>query len=235
MQYFLTTIVIITGLVINEKINKKKETHLNFDHMQESSFQKFAKFFGKTTPKDEEYMNKLNAIFDLIVNQKEEKISEITKKSNCATKEECVLKIRYLKNKKMLDDYYIDVPNDEILKCNKEDQALIDKYKPYIYHSHLQINEIASVIPNKRYEGIEALREQVYKDLTYLDKKNLLNGIKIDTIDRKLIYYTIEKRKQPEGYETVHCPNCGALNDVEVNGKVRCDYCKTIIKGSAVE
>ena len=29
-----------------------------------------------------------------------------------------------------------------------------------------------------------------------------------------------------------HCKNCGALNDVEVTGKTRCRYCKSIVIGS---
>ena len=161
-------------------------------------------------------------------------IKKIAKSSNC-TLEECVLKIKYLKNKRLLGDYYIDTSNMKLLPCNEEDQKLLDKYKPYIYRSHLQINEIANLISNKGYKNIHELRDEVYNELNYLDDKGLLNGIKIDNVDRVIIYYTIEKRKNVSNYESVHCPNCGAINDVEVSNKVRCGYCKTIIKGSEYE
>ena len=235
MEYVVSAILIALALYILTIVKKKKEKMLNWDHIKEDSYQNFAKFFDIAEPTDTDFVNKLNNIYSLIVNKKEKSIEKITKQSGCTTQEECIVKIRYLKNKRLLDDYYIDIPHDEILMCTKEDQKLLEKYKPFIYHSHLQINEIANVIPNRQFEGIQELKEHIYNDLTYLDKKNLLNGIKIDTIDRKIIYYTIEKKKTHEGYETIHCPNCGALNDVEITGKTRCEYCNTIVKGTECE
>ena len=209
-----------------EKIDRK--------HVNEESYQNYAKFYGNTVPCDKEFNNKLDIIYKLIIKDNESDIKKIAKKSNC-TLEECVLKIKYLKNKRLLGDYYVDTNNFKLLPCSLEDQKLLDKYKPYIYGSHLQINEIANLISNKGYKDIHELRDEVYNELNYLDDNGLINGIKIDDIDRKIIYYTVEKKKENSSYESIHCPNCGAINDVEISGKVRCGYCKTIIKGSEYE
>jgi len=211
--------------VKNVKIDKK--------HVNEESFQNYAKFYGNTIPRDKEFDDKLNIILSLI-NSKECNIKKIAEKSNC-TLEECVLKIKYLKNKRLLGDYYVDTNNFVLLPCSEEDQRLLDKYKPYIYGSHLQVKEIANLVSNKGYKDIQELENEVFEELLYLDKKGLINGIKIDDVDRKIIYYTIEKRKIDSNYESIHCDNCGAINDVEVNGKVRCGYCNSIIKGSKYE
>ena len=220
--------------VILKEIRKYRYSCINYNHVNEESFQKYAKFYGNTVPKDEKFDIKLNTIYELITKNKESDIKKIADSSDC-TLEECVLKIKYLKNKRLLGDYYIDTSNMKLLPCNLEDQKLLDKYKPFIYRSHLQINEIANLISNKGYKSINELRDEVYNELNYLDDKGLLNGIKIDDVDRVIIYYTIEKRKVVSNYESIHCPNCGAINDVEVSGKVRCGYCKTIIKGSEYE
>lgn len=237
MKDFLELIFYISlflGLLIYailKEIRRYKYSCINYDHVNEESYQNYAKFYGNTVPKDEEFNNKLDNIYSLIKNSRETDIKKIAKSSNC-TLEECVLKIRYLKNKRLLGDYYVDTSNFKVLPCSIEDQKLLDKYKPFIYRSHLQINEIANLISNKGYKNIHELRDEVYNELNYLDDKGLLNGIKIDDIDRAIIYYTLEKKKSVSNYESIHCPNCGAINDVEVKSKVRCGYCKTIIKGS---
>ena len=227
-------VIWVIVLIIKSIYDELKDVKLDMEHINEESYLRYAKFYGNTIPTDLEFNTKVNKIYELITKDKESDIKKIAKSSNC-TLEECVLKIRYLKNKKLLEYYYIDTNNFMLLKCSSEDQKLIEKYKPYIYGSHLQINEIANMVSNKGYKDIHELRDEVYNDLVYLDKKGLLNGIKIDDIDRKIIYYTIEKRKFSDSYESVHCPNCGAINDVEVSSKVRCGYCKTIIKGSKYE
>ena len=230
----ILSISFFLGLLIYtvlKEIRKYRYSCINYDHVNEESYQNYAKFYGNTVPSDEEFNSKLNTIYDLIKKNEETDIKVIAKNSNC-TLEECVLKIKYLKNKRLLGDYYIDTSNMKLLPCSVEDQKLLDKYKPFIYRSHLQINEIANLISNKGYKSINELRDEVYNELNYLDDKGLLNGIKIDDVDRVIIYYTIEKKKVVSNYESVHCPNCGAINDVEVRSKVRCGYCKTIIKGS---
>ena len=157
-------------------------------------------------------------------------IREIANKSNC-TELECILKIKYLKNKRMLGDYFIDTTNHLLVPCSQSDQLLLDRYKPYIYHSHLQVDEIAAQISNPNQLSIIDLRNQVFHELNYLDNKYLLNGVLIDDVDRTITYYTIEKKKEVKGLVTSHCPNCGALNDVQIGGKARCTYCGTIIVG----
>lgn len=229
--FAIGTVVFLIIMVFNSFKAEKVRLKFNKKHLGEDSYKRYAKFYGDIVPTDEEYMDKLSSIYKLINTDKITDINLIAKNSNC-TLEECVLKIRYLKNKKLIENYYIDTSNFVLLPCSVEDQKLLDKYKPYIYASHLQIDEIANYVANKGYKTINELREDVFNDLVYLNKKGLINGIKIDEIDRRIIYYTIEKRKINDGLETVHCPNCGALNDVSTVGKVRCGYCNTIIKGS---
>ena len=125
--------------------------------------------------------------------------------------------------------------NLKLIHCSKEDQALIDKYKPYIYGTHQQIGEFFNLIPWASGISGDEQRKKILEELKYLDENNLINGVKIDDVDGKLIYYTLEKRKTVYNQETVHCPNCGALNDVEITGKVRCAYCKSIVMGSAAK
>ena len=236
MEIMLTIIfcclMIFLGIFAYIRDNAPEE--LNFDHINEDSFQRYAKFFGTNVPSDDAFINKLNSIYCLIVNEKIMDLDIISKRSNCSL-EETVLKIRYLKNKRMLGDYYIDTVNKVLIPCNNDDQKLLEIYKPFVYGSHLQIDDIANVLPNKDYLDIKTMRKKVYDDIKYLYDKDLINGIKLDEIDKKIIYYTIEKRKKNEGYETVHCPNCGALVDVEITSKARCSYCGTIVLGTGVD
>lgn len=228
---FLVSALLGLGICYVLKVIRETRYHnIDYKHVNEESFQRYAKFYGNTFPSDKDFNEKLNSIYN-IIKSGESDINKIAKNSNC-TLEETVLKIRYLKNKRLIGDYYVDTNNLLLLPCTKEDEELLEKYKPYVYGSHLQINEIANLIPNKGYKSTNELRDEVFKELLYLDNKGLINGIKIDDIDRKIIYYTIEKRKVSESYESIHCPNCGAINDVEITGKVRCGYCKSIIKGT---
>ena len=198
--------------------------------MSEQSYQRYAKFYGQLVLKDTEYIKKLKTIYNLIVNQKKESIIEIAQLSKC-TEEESILKIRYLKNKRKIGDYYIDYENKCIFPCSKEDQKLLQKYKVYIYRNHYQIDEIAVRLPGSTLENLESIKQQVFQELEYLDKKGLLNGIKLDPIDQKIIYYSIEKHKKEKDMVSINCENCGALNDVNRGGKVRCEYCGSIIEG----
>ena len=232
---FSYLLVIIFFAVIIFCIRKGSNSNIQLDtsHINEDSFQRYAKFFGSYIPTDDEFIKKLNSIYIAVIKEHDTKISSIAKKSKCST-EECVLKIRYLKNKRVLGDFYIDTLHDELVMCSEEDSNLIEKYKPYIYHSHLQIDEIANILPNKEYLDINAMRDKVFEELNYLDNKGLLNGLIIDDVDKKITYYTIEKKKTNSGFESVHCPNCGALCDVQIDGKSRCNYCNSIVNGSGV-
>ena len=203
---------------------------LNREHVNENSFQNYAKFYGEVIPSEKDFDQKLNCIYNLIVNQHVDDIQKIMELSQCSLTE-TVLKIRYLKNKKMIGDYYIDTVHMKLVPCSLEDEKLLEKYKPYIYAMHIQIDEMVPLIQNPERLNVSSLRNQIFRELTYLDKKGLLNGLKIDDIDGTILYYSIEKRKVFSDHETIHCPNCGALNDVDVMGKCRCGYCGTILVG----
>lgn len=225
---FVSIIVILIG---SKKGNNRFSTRIDINHINENSFQNYAKFYGEIYPHEEEFDTKLNTIYTLINNNGERDIIKIAESSSCQIPE-CVIKINYLKNKRLINNLYIDTNNLKLISCSEEDQKLIDKYKPYIYGSHTQIADFASQLPNPDNLTAEELRKKALEELIYLNKKNLINGIKIDDIDGIITYYTLEKRKTVNNMETVHCKNCGALNDVEITGKTRCSYCKSIVIGS---
>lgn len=224
----IVIIILITIIILSKR---KKTRKIDINHINENSFQKYAKFYGEIYPHEEDFDTKLNTIYTLITNNGERDIKRIAELSSCQIPE-CVIKIKYLKNKRMIDDLYIDTNNLVLIKCSEEDQKLIDKYKPYIYGSHTQIADFAALLPNPDNLEIDDLRKKALEEIKYLNNNNLINGIKIDDIDGIITYYTLEKRKNVNNMETVHCKNCGALNDVEVTGKTRCGYCKSIVIGS---
>ncbi len=236
-SYIIIILVLLLIIVVGylaiyfSKWKSNSNKIIKNEHVNEDSFQNYAKFYGETIPHDEVFKKKLNKICFLITKQKMTDINKIATLSNC-TLPECILKIKYLKNKRLIDDLYIDTNNMELLPCTLDDQELLDKYKPYIYGSHSQISDIITTLPNPEHLSIIDFKKKVLDDLIYLDKKDLLNGVKIDDIDGSIIYYTIEKRKTVHNRETVHCNNCGALNDVEITGKTRCGYCNSIVVGS---
>ena len=205
---------------------------IDINHVNEDSFQRFAKFYGETYPHEEKFDAKLNKIYLLIKKKGERDIKKIAEESFC-TIPECVIKIKYLRNKRLIEGLYIDTNNLKLIHCSLEDQALIDKYKPYIYGTHTQVNDFFSLVPWEPGLSEEEQKKKILEEIKYLDKKGLINGVKVDDVDGRIIYYSLEKRKTVYNRETVHCPNCGALNDVEITGKTRCSYCKSIIIGSA--
>ena len=208
--------------IFGDKIDKK--------HVNEDSFQKYAKFYGSIIPSDENFDKQLSMIYDYIANKKVYDIKVISEKTYCNLTE-CILKIKYLKNKRLIGEFYIDTINNLLVPCSVAEQRLIDKYKPYIYNSHLQIKDMAGVIHNPGNLSFDKLCDTIFEELNYLDERGLLNGLRIDDVDRTIFYYSIEKKKTSSDLVTDHCPNCGALNDVNVDGKIRCSYCKNIIKG----
>lgn len=197
--------------------------------INEKSFQNYAKFYGVMIPIDEEFNKKLNKIHRLIVVDKVDDIHFIAKDTGC-TYEECILKIKYLKNKRAIGDYYIDHINGVIRKCNKKDLELLNKYKPYIYgKNHLQINEIAARMPKTTIYNLKEKEKEIIKELKYLYEKDLINGIILDEVDGKITYYSVEKRLKKDTV-SITCENCGAINDVTRGGKTRCGYCGLIIE-----
>lgn len=172
---------------------------------------------------------KLSIITDYIVNKKEKDIEKIAKVAGCYY-DDCLLKIDYLKNKRIIGNLYIDTKNGIINDWSEEDEELLKKYQGFIYGTHRQIKEIATKMPGAEIKNLDAVEEKAFQDLCYLDDKHLLNGINIHRVNRKIIYYTIEKHKKEKNYITMNYPNCGAIKDVDHHGKTRCDYYKTIIE-----
>lgn len=223
VKCILIGILIVIMLYIAGKKTYKKGNINNW------SYQRYAKFMGLDEFTDNDFDKKIRTIEHLINNEGEINIKEISRKSNCYY-EECIIKIKYLMNKRRISNMYIDNTNKTLTKCSIEDEKLLRKYTPFIYRKHLQINDIASRMPGASIDNIENIREQVYKDLIYLDDKNLLNGIIVDRVDRYLRYYSVEKHEIEKNYVSMNCRNCGGLNEVPRGGKKRCEYCETIIE-----
>ena len=212
------------------KSNVNKNPSLDTSRVNQESFQKYAKFYGDYYPTDDRFDIKLYRVYSFIVDKHMTDIKKISEMSLCSLPGTIVM-IKYLKNKRYIGDYYIDTINNILLPCTEEDQALLEKYSPFIYGAHIQIDDMITRMPGVCGKNMHEVRKQIFEDLKYLNSKNLLNGIKFDEIDGSIIYYTVEKRKTYRNVETVHCPNCGALNDVDINEKSRCGYCSTIIVG----
>lgn len=220
---------IITTIQNKKQINETFNVIKNNEKISEFSFQKYAKFYGDTVLFDNEFNYKINKIYDLIINKKYTNIEEIANESHC-TIDECILKIKYLKNKRIIGDYYINHITKEIKKCSKEDKALLNKYVPYIYGQHFQIDEIATHLPGTTIKTKKKVEDQIYKDLKYLYDKDLINGLIINDVDRTIKYYSVEKKLKAKDYVTMQCEHCGALNDVRRGNKTRCEYCNSIIE-----
>ena len=204
-------------------------------NISEPSYQRYAKFYGNTLPTEQDFINKLKIIYQAIVKNKETDIKKIARQANC-TYIDCILKIRYLKNKRKLADYYyIDEVNGIINKCSKEDQKLLKKYKLYIYNNHFQIDEIASKLPEARMKNQKELQEEVFKELCYLDDKDLINGIILNKVDGTITYYNTKEKGNKSDKITVTCQNCGAPNKVNRGGKTWCSYCGTIVEDKSLE
>ena len=189
---------------ISSNYKRISQQPINVKHVNENSFQRFAKFYDETYPHEEKFDAKLNQIYILITKNGERDIQKIAELTSCKLPE-CVIKIKYLKNKRL----------------------------PYIYGSRAQVEDFYQQVPWEAGLSEEAQKKKILEEIKYLADKGLIIGVKVDDIDGRIIYYSIEKRKTVYNRETTHCPNCGALNDVEITGKTRCDYCKGIVMGSA--
>ena len=117
------------------------------DSVNEWSYKRFARFYDVVEFNDKEFEEKLSKIEWLINMENCTDINFIAQDTNC-TYEECIIKIRYLKNKRIIGDYYIDTVEGKIYKCSSEDTELLCKYKPYIYNFHYQIDDIVLKMPN---------------------------------------------------------------------------------------
>ena len=214
---------------------KKKNTEINNSQtINEESYQKYAKFYEHAIPADILFEKKMNSIYQSVVNEKQRDIKKIAAKANCSY-EECILKIRYLKNKRRIGDLHIDHVNGKLLPCTEEESQLLNKYKSFIYYSHLTIAEMASRMPGASIANLDKYKEKVFNELKYLCDEGLINGVKLNGVDKEILYYTVEKRKKDKDLISIRCENCGAINDVNRGSKTRCEYCDTILEDKTVE
>ena len=193
--------------------------------ISKNSFNNFSKYFADKEDEDDQdeftFEAKLQKIYDLILNEKVTDLNFITKESGCGTLEECVLKIRYLENKRIIENHYIDLNSKTVKKCSIEDEKLLQKYCGFIYNQHLQIDEITLKLPTTTNKNYHQEKERVYQEILYLYDKYLLNGIRLNKVDRYISYYTIDKKRQKLDVTMIKCPNCGANNELKRYTKVR--------------
>ena len=236
-------IIVITGLIffiislslLSNIRTKKKYTNINRNQsITQESYQRYAKFYEHAIPADILFEKKMNIIYQSIVNEKKRDIKKIAAKANCSY-DECILKIRYLKNKRQIGDLHIDHINGKLLPCTEEESKLLSKYKPFLYYNHLTISEMASRLPGASIANLEKYKEQVFNELKMLYDKDLINGVKLNEVDKEILYYTVEKRKKEQDFISMRCGNCGAINDVNRGGKTRCEYCNTIMEDNTIE
>lgn len=232
MLEIITIIVLVLILIIvfvlfgiDNKVNLFKKRY-STKHINEISFQKYAKFYGTTIPKGERFNKKVDKVLILVNKQKEKSIAKIAEVIKC-DEDYTITLLRYLKNKRLIEDKVIDLKTKEIYNCTKEDSNLLEKYSPFIYNSHLQINEMIPLLINKEKIDESDLRKEIITELSYLDNKMLLNGIRFSKSEEKIIYYSVEKKKiEKVGIEIVVCPNCGAITYKKLeDDSVNCDYC----------
>lgn len=232
----LVLIFVFLIITIAEIIMRMREKIIfsKLDNISQISFQRFARFYGEIVLSDDNFNNKISKILEAVNKNKERDINKIADFSGC-TYDECILKIRYLKKKRKINDYYyVDYENGIIKPCSEEDRKLIIKYRPYIL-KHCSVEEIARKMPNARLDNLDEIKEQILNELDYLDAKNLVNELNIDKVDKKIIYYTVEKHKKEKDYISIDCESCGALNDVPRNGKTKCEYCDRIIEDKSIK
>lgn len=198
-------------------------------HISEWSYQRFARFFGVRVFPDPRFNEKLEIIKKCITEKGIERLDEIATESGSSV-DEVIMKIRYLRNKRILDDIYIDRYNKLVRKCNLEDKEIFKKYEELIYVNHYSIREIAEKVPNYYNKPFTIIVEDVYKDIKFLYDKCIINGVRLDDERKEIIYYTIEKKKKEEKYATINCPKCGSLVDVLKKNSAHCDYCGTIVE-----
>lgn len=230
MNELLLFIMIAILIYVIDHLSKNSIKSLNKNkRITDISYQKYAKFYGEEAHIDDEFKYKLKKIYNMIIKDKCEDLLKIAKESNC-TYDECIIKIKYLKNKKYLEDYYIDNLSKTIKKCEGKDRELLSKYNKFIFKKHSQIDDIVTQMPNARIDNKDIVREEVIRDLKYLIDKSLITGVSINEIDNKLVYYSVEKHKKDGKVVYMDCPHCGSLNEVPIGSKKRCEYCETILE-----
>ncbi len=226
-------VVVVAAAVIAFLLFKKKKEPMSPSiikgkNVSEWSYQRFCLFYGSMVLPDKNFKSKLESIKKSIVEDKLQNIDEIAMKAGCSF-DECILKIRYLKNKRIIGDYAIDLLNRKIRECTLEETKMLEKYHDLIYVKHYQIEEMATEVPNYHNMPVAILKEDILRDIKYLNDKMLINGITFKENEKRIVYYTIEKNKREETHKTKNCPKCGALVGVPNNGQGKCLLCGTIV------
>ena len=202
---------------LKKLFKKKKEITLGETkakeevHLSEWSYQRFARFLGERVFPDIERLDEIASIAGCTVN-------------------EVIMKIRYLRNKRVLDNIYIDRYNKLVRECTPQDIEIFKKYEDLIYVNNYSIREIAEKVPNYYNKPFTIIIEDVYKDIKFLYDRCIINGVRLDDERKEIIYYTIEKKKKEEKYVTLNCPKCGSLVDVLKKNSAHCDYCGAIVE-----
>ena len=134
------------------------------------SYQRFCSFYNYTVFVEPNFENEIKKILELIEEKKERNIKTIAKESGCSI-QSCIFKIRYLKNKRWLDEkFYVDSHSDEIKECSEEDINLIDKYYEMVYQKNYSIDEIVKELSKNSELEVpkELIKEKAYEELKYL-------------------------------------------------------------------
>lgn len=180
----------------------------------------------KQATTEPEFINEAGHIKKMIVEEKYEDIREIGERLSL-TSTDCIKRIDYLRKcVNELNGYYLDYYHKTIKKCSPEEYKLLDKYVGYVYNDKLQIDQIAHLMRRTSTDDIYILKTQIKKDIKYLISKELVDGIKYDEKEDKIIRYN----KKNSDLISIPCPACGAINDVNEGRKAHCKYCNAIIK-----
>lgn len=180
----------------------------------------------KQATTEPEFINEAGHIKKMIVEEKYEDIREIGERLSL-TSTDCIKRIDYLRKcVNELNGYYLDYYHKTIKKCSPEEYKLLDKYVGYVYNDKLQIDQIAHLMRRTSTDDIYILKTQIKKDIKYLISKELVDGIKYDEKEDKIIRLNLKNNS----LISEKCPSCGAVNDVKEGRKAHCKYCNAIIK-----
>lgn len=180
----------------------------------------------KQSTTEPKFKEEAERIKKMIVEDKYEDINEIKEKLSL-TSTDCIKRIDYLRKcTNELPGYYLDYYRKTIKKCTETEYKLLDKYVGYIYNDKLQIDQIAEQIRRTSTDDLYIIKSQIKKDIKYLISKELVDGIKYDEKEDKIIRHSLKN----SNLISEKCPSCGAVNDVKEGRKSHCKYCNAIIK-----
>ena len=209
-------LIIIVGIC--KIIRTKKDTSI-----KKVTYEEHLQKQATTEP---EFINEAGHIKKMIVEEKYEDIREIGERLSL-TSTDCIKRIDYLRKcVNELNGYYLDYYHKTIKKCSPEEYKLLDKYVGYVYNDKLQIDQIAHLMRRTSTDDIYILKTQIKKDIKYLISKELVDGIKYDEKEDKIIRLNLKNNS----LISEKCPSCGAVNDVKEGRKAHCKYCNAIIK-----